>query len=113
MTVSADDLLLVKLKLTGCDGFSDDEITAVIELSPVKDADGYKPTDDDWTPTYDLNKSASDLWLMQASKWSDEFDFNADGASYTRNQKYEHALTQSRYYMSRSKPSVITLINDD
>ncbi|MBI5964933.1 MAG: hypothetical protein HY863_15750 [Chloroflexi bacterium] len=89
--------------------YSDEDIQAFIEAYPLvdiygydyRDSQNYYPINPDWTPTYDLNAAAADIWEEKAGEKADEFDFSADGASYSRSQKYENAMKQARYFRSR------------
>ena len=56
---------------------------------------------DEWIPTYDLNAAAADIWEEKAATVADEFDFKADGGSFTRSQKEEKYLGKSRFHSSR------------
>jgi hypothetical protein len=46
--------------------FSDDEIDRFLALEKVIDADGYKPDNASWTPTYDVMRAAGRGWLWLA-----------------------------------------------
>jgi hypothetical protein len=115
--MSATDAMVseVRLKLNEPDDsrFSDDQIKTEIEKYPVRDSDGVRPDDDDWVATYDLNRAISELWLVKANLFSEEFDFNADGASYQRSQKYEHAMKSATYYRSRSYAGSTLVLTDN
>jgi len=81
--------------------YSDAMIRAFIEDHALVDAEGYSPDQDNWTATYDLNAAAADIWEEKSAGRADDFDFNADGGSYTRSQSYEQAMKQARYFRSR------------
>ncbi len=81
--------------------YSDDDLGAIIESHPVPDSEGYWPTDDDWTATYDLNAAAAEVWEEKAAALADAYDFQADGASFQRNQLYANAQQQARRYNAR------------
>jgi hypothetical protein len=102
--------------------YSDDELQATIERYPALDERGEQPYDwfvnttpptkrvnPDWLATYDLNAAAADLWSEKAAVLSQDYDFQADGGSYTRSQAYEQAMKQSRYFGARRKPTTVTL----
>ena len=97
--------------------YSDDAIVVYIERYALLDANGKEPFTLDasttpptweentsWIPTYDLAAAAADMWAEKAATLAPNFDFNADGASYTRSQAYEQAMKQSRYWGSRRRP---------
>lgn len=98
--------------------YSDVQIAAYIELYPLVDARGESPwvepfgasdtetteplaANDDWTPTYDLNAAAADIWAEKAGTLAARFDFSTDGQSFSRNQAYQAAMSQSRYFRAR------------
>jgi len=101
--------------------YADADIQEFIEEHPLIDERGEEPytwdastqpptkdENDDWIPTYDLNAAAADIWEEKASAPAQDFDFNADGASYKRSQAYEHAMRQARYFRSKRSPKTIT-----
>ena len=63
----------------------------------------------DWTPTYDLNAAAADIWVEKAGVFAGDFDFAADGASYTRSQAYEQAMKQARHFSARRSHKTMTM----
>ncbi len=94
--------------------YTDEDIQAAIERYPLMDANGIDPTymdystqpptptaNEDWIPTYDMNAAAADIWDEKASVRADDFDFQADGGSYSRSQTYEHASQMARKYRAR------------
>lgn len=84
--------------------YTDSAIQAMIEKYPVID-DGHRDPDHaEWVPTYDLNAVAADIWAEKASATSHQYDFNADGGSYSWSQQFEHCMSMSRYYAARRKP---------
>jgi len=104
--MSATPLMVVRLRRMTAENteanYTDSELEERIEEEAIRDRFGKDPDDFDWTPTYNISKVASDIWGEKASMVSDEFDFNADGGSYSRSQKYQNALKQAAYYRSRS-----------
>lgn len=102
--------------------YDDEALAGYIERYPCLDARGEEPytwdtstsppTQDDnvdWIPTYDLHAAAADVWEEKAAAVAADFDFQADGASYSRSQKYEHCMTQARHHRARRKASTATL----
>lgn len=85
-------------------------LTTYIETYPIPDGLGYFPSDgSSWTPTYDLNAAAADIWDEKAGIEATKFDFNADGGSYTRSQVYQQMMSRARYYRSRRAPTTATM----
>lgn len=103
-------------------GYTDAVITSIIETYPLVDERGEEPytwdtsttpptkeDNDDWIATYDLNAAAADIWSEKASIVAQDFDFSAEGASYSRSNEYEQYMKQVRYYRARRSPSTIPL----
>lgn len=102
--------------------YTDDDISAVIELYPVMDELGTQPyywdyttvppskvDDTNWIATYDLNAAASAIWEEKAGVLAQDYDFKADGGDYTRSQAYEQAMKQARRFGSKRRPTSIRL----
>ena len=101
--------------------YEDEDLADYIEAHPLEDARGEGPwiesesdpgtleENPDWTATYDLNAAAADLWEEKAASLAANFDFSADGGSYSRSQSYEQHMTQARYYRSRRSVKTITM----
>ena len=96
--------------------YSDADITAYIAQYPHIDEFGEQPLDAyglanaDWTPTYDLNGAAADVWEEKAALVIGKFDFSANGGSYSQSQQYDQYMKQVRFYRSRRMPSTVMLV---
>ncbi len=106
--------------------YSDADITSYIEAHPLTDDIGRRPLSatelalagltetpsTDWTPTYDLNAAAADIWEEKAGILAQDFDMDADGAKLDRSQPYEQAMKQARFYRSKRSLKSIALAPD-
>lgn len=63
--------------------------------------------------SYDLNAAAADGWRELMGAKSSLYKFTADGATYERNQWFDHCKDMARYYDSLSKPTYTTLERSD
>ena len=94
--------------------YSDELVAEYIEKYPLLDQLGTDPFEvdltttpptiterDDWIPTYCLNSAARDIWEEKAAGLAENFDFKADGGSYSRSQKYEQYMAKARSHGSR------------
>lgn len=87
---------------TGKDSpYSDDDVRFFIESYPVPDPAGNAVSDAGWTATYDSAAAASDLWAVKAAALAGNFDFSADGGSYSRSQAHANAMRMQAYYCAR------------
>jgi hypothetical protein len=102
--------------------YDDDAITVFIERYPLLDERGEvpytwdtttePPTEEDndlWIATYDLHAAAADIWQEKAAIVAGDFDFSADGGSYSRSQVVAQFERQARYHSARRKPGTIHL----
>lgn len=97
--------------------YSDAALAVYIEKFPCLDEQGEAPyilnyatvppshaANINWIENYDLNAAAAEIWAEKASAVATNYDFTADGGTYTRSQLYNQAMAQSRYYAARRKP---------
>ena len=63
--------------------------------------------------SYDLNAAAADGWRELMGAKAVCYSFTADGASYDRQQWFEHCKSMALYYDSLSKPTYTTLERSD
>jgi hypothetical protein len=104
--------------------YSDTVIQGFIETYPLMDELGTEPyywtatsgsaptktATTTWYPTYDLNAAAAAIWDEKAATCAANYDFNSDGANYSKSQQYQQALNMSKYYRSKSAVRTITLV---
>ena len=88
---------------TDARGYTNTRLAAVIEGYPLPDAAGRRPTDADWSPTYDVNQAAADVWDEKASSLAE----NYDTAGANRSQAYEHAVRRAKHFRARRSPALI------
>ena len=102
--------------------YSDAAIQTLIETYPLMDELGTEPYYWDyttepptkvdnisWVPTYDLNAAAAVIWEEKASVVAVDFDFSADGGSYTRSQVYDQYMAQARRFASKRAATTVQL----
>lgn len=100
--------------------YSDADLAGYIEAHPLVDARGEDPTvessttpgtleaNPEWTPTYDLNAAAADIWTEKAAALQPSFNFSADGASYSSGTPFDNAMKLARYYKGKSAVTTVT-----
>jgi len=85
---------------------SDAELELLLGSVLIVDSAGLGPSDSDYTPTWDLNRAAAEAWRWKAGKVSGAFDFQADGASYSRSQMLDMCNRMAAQYQRRICGSV-------
>ena len=93
--------------------YSDSDLESYIEAYPLIDAVGEVPlltdgtSNPDWTPNYDLNAAAADIWSEKAGALAGNYDFSTQGQSFQRSQAFAAAIQAARYYRSRRAAGTI------
>ena len=102
--------------------YDDDAISTYIEAYPQLDERGEAPytfdtsttppsedENEDWIATYDLHAAAADIWAEKAAIVAQDYDFQADGGSYSRSQVVAQFERQARSHRARRRPGTIRL----
>jgi len=89
--------------------YSDLLLAEYISANPLSDNDGYTSEDVLWTPTYDLNRSASVIWYEKAMTHTGEYQFSADGSTFNRQQVYAMCMKAAARYSSMAAPATLTI----
>lgn len=63
--------------------------------------------------TYDLYTAAAELLTAWAAKSAKDFDFSADGQSFSRSQKRDGLLEMAREFRAKAKPRHASLVRPD
>jgi len=90
--------------------YGHDDLSTIVERYPVIDSAGLSLDDSDWTPTYDLDAAAAEVWAEKAAAVAGDFDFTADGATYNRSQVYDAYMKLHRRFNARRKPGTIKVV---
>lgn len=94
--------------------YTDAMLIAEIVRYPLPDAGGNWPfltsgsVNPSWTGTYDLAATAATIWDEKAAGKVNNYDFTADGATYHKEQQYQHYEKQARKWRSRRAPGSYT-----
>jgi len=95
------------------DTYSNDDLDEYIEAYAMTDAELNATDSAEWTPTYDLNAAAADIWLEKAAELQPSFDHEdiesaGSGSEIqyfatTQNeqQPYNNAMRMHRRYAAR------------
>lgn len=82
------------------------EVEDILGNASVADAEGNAPANDDWTPTYDINKAAAEAWLIKAARASALTEIDPPGSGILTSQVFENCMKMSREFKSRGSVSV-------
>lgn len=92
-------------------GYTDALLAGAIETYPLLDSDGNDPSVTAWTATYCLHSAAREIWEEKASVVAVDFDFSADGGSYSRSQVYQQYMNRAAYHGARRAVDSIRLVS--
>lgn len=95
-------LLMERVAATSRPVLSDATVAAILDSHPTPDTAGRLADDDDWVPTYDLDAAAAEGWRVKGGKVAGDFNFAADGATYSKADVMAHCLAMEAKYASRS-----------
>lgn len=80
---------------------TDADLDELLAAAQITDSDGLDPTDDDWTPTWDLHGAAADGWERKAGLVAGDYDFGEDGQRFDRSQVHAMCIKQADRFDSR------------
>ena len=85
---------------------SEDDLDAVLAASAMADGDGLAPSDDDWTPTYDLNAAAAAAWLVKAARASPLTEVDPPDSGIVTSKVFENCRAMARIYAAKLRATV-------
>ena len=65
------------------------------------------------THAFDLNAAAAEIWTRKAAHAASGYHFSADGATYSRQQVYDHCLQMAALYKGSAPMKVSRLVRSD
>lgn len=83
-----------------------DHIDDILTSARRPDPDDLDYSDDDWTPTWDLDAAAAEGWRRKAGLAAARFNFAEDSQRFDRAQIYAHCLSQAEQYARRSMGAI-------
>lgn len=92
---------------------SQDEIDALLTQFSLVDADGYAPSDTEWTPTYNFRAAAAEGWRWKMGRVAHLVSSDLDGDRMSSNQVFEHCERMVAKYAGAASPSIGQGTDDD
>jgi hypothetical protein len=84
----------------------DAELDAILSRFRLTDADGRRPDDQGWLGAYALNAAAAEGWRIKASRVAADFNFSADGASFSKGDVMAKCLEMEQHYAALDNGSL-------
>ncbi len=82
------------------------EVESQLDAASMTDADGFAPSDEAWTPTYNLNKAAATGWLIKAARASDQTAIDPPESGIVTSKVFDNCLRMSREYKAKATATV-------
>jgi len=90
---------------TKVEDFTDSDLDRYLERSLVQDSEGRNPDDEDYVPTYDLNRAAAKVWRVRAAGIARfAFDTQVDMTRANRHNVFENFIRMARFHEMKAIP---------
>jgi hypothetical protein len=70
----------------------------LLERYAIADQSGYAPIEEDWTPTYDMNRAAAAGWRIKAGRVAADYNVTVEGRGLERHQMVTSFLDMAKAY---------------
>ncbi|MBK9163652.1 MAG: hypothetical protein IPM21_07025 [Acidobacteria bacterium] len=84
------------------------EIDDLLAEAAIADSDGLAPEDEEWTPTYNINKAAASAWLIKAGRASALTEIDPPESGIVTSKIFENCVRMARVFQARSAVSLRT-----
>jgi len=100
---------LEKLKnITAWDGdpaLSEDELEELLTDAAIPDGEGVEPEGEGWEPTYDMNRAASEAWLIKAARAAALVEVDPPESGIVTSKIFDNCRAMARLYSGRRSAS--------
>ena len=81
-----------------------EELADCLLIGAVPDSDGNYINDDDWTPSYDYHRAASEAWRRKAAKVASDYSITIEGRELNRAQMVDNLLKMANEEAGLAQP---------
>jgi hypothetical protein len=103
---------LDKLKLitawTDDPALTEDEVEDLLEAAAMLDGTGKTPETEGWSPTYDMNRAASEAWLIKAARAAALVEVDPPGSGIVTSKVFDNCRRMAQLYTSRRSATMST-----
>ncbi len=104
---------LDKLKLitawTDDPALTEAELEDILEAAALMDEGGRAPETEGWSPTYDVNRAASEAWLIKAARAAVLVEVDPPGSGIVTSKVFDNCRRMARLYQARRSMTVSIL----
>ncbi len=81
------------------------EVEEILDNNAVADAEGNSPTNDNWDPSYDVNKAAAEAWLIKAARASALTEINPLESGIVTSKVFDNCILMSNVLAEKGHTS--------
>ncbi|MBX3293165.1 MAG: hypothetical protein KF881_09785 [Acidobacteria bacterium] len=87
---------------------TEEELEDLLGTASKQDAAGLVPGDDEWEPTYDLNRAAARVWLVKAARASATVEAASEDTGTATSRVFQNCLAMARLFSAKRSGTVFT-----
>lgn len=80
------------------------QVVRLLLGSSQPDTDGYLPSEESWSSSYELDAAAAEGWRRKAAIVAGDYDFSDGEARLSRSQMLQHCLKMANEYKTKITP---------
>ena len=80
---------------------SESDLEAVLAAHAIPDAGGNLPDSEEWTPTYDENAAAAQVWVIKAARASALTEIDPPGSGIVTSKVFDNCMKMSHLFRSK------------
>jgi hypothetical protein len=100
-TMSALDKIKLITAWTSEPALTEDELEDLLADAAIPDGEGVEPEGEGWEPTYDINRAASEAWLIKAARAAELVEVDPPESGIVTSKVFENCRAMARLYSAR------------
>ena len=84
---------------------SEDELEDLLAEAAIPDGEGIVPEGEGWEPTHDINRAASEAWLIKAARVAELVEVDPPGSGIVTSKIFDNCRAMARLYSARRSGS--------
>jgi hypothetical protein len=81
------------------------ELEDILAEAALPDGEGIVPEGEGWEPTYDINRAASEAWLIKAARVAELVEVDPPGSGIVTSKVFDNCRAMARLYSARRAAS--------
>ncbi|MFL6469145.1 MAG: hypothetical protein ACJ72Z_14400 [Pyrinomonadaceae bacterium] len=88
---------------------TEDELEDLLAAAAMPDDSGKTPETEGWEPTYDINRAASDAWLIKAARAAALVEVDPPGSGIVTSKVFDNCRSMAHLYTRRRSATISVL----